>query len=66
MARRKLQLWLSEEDIAALDRVRNRRNLTRTTFIKALIEHMDADPEWVPESVFERAAELDKERRSRD
>jgi hypothetical protein len=49
----------------AIDRLCTRRSITYTALMQGLGEAIADDPEVVPESVIQRAKQVDAERRSR-
>lgn len=64
--RRLLQVRLTDEARAGLDRFTTRRGVTVTALVEALGEQLAVgDDEWVPAETVARAREIDAERRSR-
>ncbi len=63
--RRLLQVRLTDEARAGLDRFSTRRGITLTALLEALGHQLADDDTWMPLELVARAREIDAERRSR-
>jgi hypothetical protein len=64
VARRPIYARLTDEAWRGWDRVATRRNITLTAVLEAMGEALDTGYQ-LPDSVIERARDIDRERRSR-
>lgn len=65
MTRRRIPAELSETAIAGIDRFCTRHRITRTGLLEAIGLELAEDHDVIPAAVVERAATIDRNRKSR-